>query len=178
MPYGVYVADEIPDPKIGDGQGYRLIVMDTSTGGFPDISWLRQRFPHATVALKLNNRNVQAEMCAIGIGIAVLPRPIGDQTVGIRRIELNEDPPSREIWIGYHRDLRRLQRLRAFVDIAIRRTRSDFHRRFRFRSERLSYRFFSYYDLKLVRMAAKGGEADCPVLLEPLCLSDLSDAIC
>jgi molybdate transport repressor ModE-like protein len=120
MPYGVYVATSSPDPHVGDGSGSRLIVMDTSTGAFPDIAWLQDRFPRASLALKSNNRNVQAQMCARGIGIAVLPRPVGDQTAGIRRLDLGEDPPSREIWMGYHRDLRRLQRLRAFVDIATR----------------------------------------------------------
>ena len=120
MSYGVYIAEQLPDPEIGDGSSSRLIVMDTSTGAFPDIAWLQERFPRARVALKSNNRNVQARMCAAGLGIAVLPRPVGDQAAGVRRLDLGEEPPSREIWIGYHRDLRRLQRLRAFVDLATR----------------------------------------------------------
>lgn len=62
---------------------------------------------------------VLAQMCGIGLGIAVLPRPVGDQIGTIRRLELSEEPPHREMWMGYHRDLRRLHRLRAFVDIVI-----------------------------------------------------------
>jgi DNA-binding transcriptional LysR family regulator len=93
--------------------------MDTSTGSFPDVEWLRQRFPNASVAVQSNNRNVQAQMCGEGVGIAVLPRPVGDQNPRIRRLVLREDPPHRDIWMGYHRDLRRLQRLRAFVDAVV-----------------------------------------------------------
>jgi len=118
MRYGVYVAAKGVDPVDGDGAGYRLIAMDTSTGAFPDIDWLKRRFPNASVVLRSNNRNVQAQMCGMGLGIAVLPRPVGDQLASVRRLDLNDDPPPREIWMGYHRDLRRLHRLRAFADLA------------------------------------------------------------
>ena len=118
--YGIYVAADSPDPVVGDGTGNRLIVMDTSTGSFPDIDWLKQRFPNAGVALRSNNRNVQAQMCGRHVGIAALPRPVGDQIGSIRRLDLGEEPPSREIWLGYHRDLKRQHRLRTFVDLAVR----------------------------------------------------------
>jgi DNA-binding transcriptional LysR family regulator len=54
------------------------------------------------------------------MGLAVLPQPIGEQMPGLRRVELGEAPPSREIWMGYHQDLRRMDRLRAMADIAAR----------------------------------------------------------
>lgn len=119
MRYGVYVSAAGPDPVTGDGRNWRLITPDTLSGNFPDTAWLREMFPNAGVALQSNNRNVKAQMCSMGMGIAVLPRPLGDQTAGIRRLELHAEPPHREIWMGYHRDLRRLNRLRAFVDLTI-----------------------------------------------------------
>lgn len=120
MPYGAYVSDHtLLDPEVGNGHGFRLITMDTSTGTFPDIGWLKAQFPNAPVALRCNNRNSQALLCARGVGIAVLPRPVGDQAPGLRRLDLTEAPPSRDIWMGYHRDNRRMGRLRAFVDLAI-----------------------------------------------------------
>jgi DNA-binding transcriptional LysR family regulator len=54
------------------------------------------------------------------MGVAVLPQPIGEQTPGLRRIDLGDMPPSRDIWMGYHQDLRRMDRLRAMADIAAR----------------------------------------------------------
>jgi len=115
LEYGVYIAEESLDPKYGDGTGFRLITHDTSTGQFPDIAWLAESFPNARPVLRSNNRNVQARMCKQGVGIAVLPRVVGNQIPGIRRLELPKPPPARDIWMGYHRDLRRLQRLRAFI---------------------------------------------------------------
>lgn len=60
--------------------------------------------------LSSNNRNVQARMCAQRFGIAVLPRVVGDQVAGLRRLQLPDDPPGRDIWMGYHRDRRWLGR--------------------------------------------------------------------
>lgn len=118
LPYGVYIAAGSPDPVFGDGAGFRLITHDTSTGQFPDIAWLKDSFPKARPLLASNNRNVQARMCAQGIGIAVLPQVVGNQVGGLRRLQLPVEPPSRDIWMGYHRDLRRLNRLRAFIATA------------------------------------------------------------
>lgn len=115
LEYGVYIAEEAADPEFGDGTGFRLITHDTSTGRFPDIAWLIENFPNAKPVLRSNNRNVQARMCRQGVGIAVLPRVVGNQIPGIRRLDLPAAPPARDIWMGYHRDLRRLQRLRMFI---------------------------------------------------------------
>ena len=35
------------------------------------------------------------------------------------RLDLGEDPPGRDTWLGYHRDLRRLARLRALIDFVV-----------------------------------------------------------
>jgi DNA-binding transcriptional LysR family regulator len=58
-------------------------------------------------------------MCANGNGMAVLPRPLGDAIGELHRIDLGEEPPVREVWVGYHRDLRRLARLRALLDMVV-----------------------------------------------------------
>ncbi len=115
--YGVYIAADAPNPVFGDGAGLRLITHDTSTGQFPDIAWLMESFPNAVPVMRSNNRNVQARMCRQGVGIAVLPRAVGNQIQGLRRLELPSAPPKRDIWMGYHRDLKHLRRLRAFIDV-------------------------------------------------------------
>jgi len=117
LPYGAYVPVDSAEPVFGDGSGFRLITMDTSTGQFPDSAWLRESFPNAKPILRSNNRNVQGRMCSQGVGIAVLPQVVGDQMGDLRRLNLPVEPPKRDIWMGYHRDLRRLHRLRAFIGI-------------------------------------------------------------
>ena len=49
----------------------------------------------------------------------MLPRPLGDKLVGVERVDLGEPPPSRSTFVGYHRDLKRLARLRAFLDLLL-----------------------------------------------------------
>lgn len=119
MPYGVYVATDYPRPKTGDGTGASLLVMNVAFGGMPEVAWLQQMLPHARVAFRSNARSVQARMCAQGAGIAVLPRPLGDSMADLQRIDLGEDPPARDMWVGYHRDMRRLARLRALLDMVV-----------------------------------------------------------
>jgi hypothetical protein len=52
------------------------------------------------------------------MGVAVLPQPLGDTTPGLQRIATSDFPPSRDIWVGYHQDLRHMDRLRALLDLA------------------------------------------------------------
>jgi DNA-binding transcriptional LysR family regulator len=120
--YGVYIrGDSSHEPKPGDGVGTPLITMDTAFGGMPDAVWLREILPNAHVVSRSNNRDVQAQMCARGAGVAVLPRPLGDSISDLRLIDLGEPPPGRDTHVGYHRDLKRLARLRALLDLVIER---------------------------------------------------------
>jgi DNA-binding transcriptional LysR family regulator len=93
--------------------------MDTAFGGMPDAVWLSRVLPKARIAARSNNREVQARLCALGRGVAVLPRPLGDAIPEIERINLGEDPPGRDTFVGYHRDLKRLARLRALLELVI-----------------------------------------------------------
>jgi DNA-binding transcriptional LysR family regulator len=87
----------------------------------PDALWLKRVLPKAITGLRSNSREVQARLCARGGGLAVLPRPLGDAMPGIVPVDLGEAPPGRDTHVGYHRDLRRLTRLRALLDLVIER---------------------------------------------------------
>jgi DNA-binding transcriptional LysR family regulator len=119
MPYGVYSAADYPRPQPGDGEGASLLVMNLAFGGMPEVAWLQRMLPNARVDFRSNSRAVQARMCEQGRGIAVLPRPLGDVMGKLQRIDLGEEPPVRDIWMGYHRDMRQLARLRALLDMVI-----------------------------------------------------------
>jgi DNA-binding transcriptional LysR family regulator len=118
MPYALYGRHDLVAPT-GDGTGHVLITMDSAFAELPDVQWLRQVLPGARVAYASNNRGAQAYMCAQGIGLAVLPCPLGDTTPGLRRMDVGEPPPGRDVWLGYHRDLRCLGRLRALIDAMV-----------------------------------------------------------
>lgn len=123
--YGVYAKVGTRRPVVGDGAGCGLIVMDTDFGEMPDVAWAMQAFPNARIVARSNSRDVQAQLCALGAGVAVLPMPLGDATEQIERLEFDTEPPTRDTWIGFHKDLVRLPRLRAFIDLLVERMPSD-----------------------------------------------------
>lgn len=120
IPYGAYVRAGAARPT-GDGAGYPLVLMDTTFGGMPDVHWITRKLPQAHIMSRSNNRQIQARLCALGVGLAVLPRPLGDTVAGLDLIDLGEPPPPRDTWVGYHRDMCRNARLRALLDLVIHR---------------------------------------------------------
>jgi DNA-binding transcriptional LysR family regulator len=117
--YAVYVQAGLPHPAPGDGAGCAMVLMDTAYGGMPDVQWIERMLPGAHVISRSNNRDVQAQLCVRGVGVAVLPRPLGDALPGLEVVDLGEPPPGRHTWLGYHRDMKRLGRLRALLDLVI-----------------------------------------------------------
>jgi len=118
IPYALYGSADTASAMRKDPASVGLILMNTAQSHFPDVAWLLDRFPQARRAFTSTSRALQAQMCLRGMGMAVLPRPLGDATVGLQRIDTPDQPPSRDVWVGYHHDLRHMDRLRAMLDIA------------------------------------------------------------
>jgi DNA-binding transcriptional LysR family regulator len=118
MPYSLYGSADTARAMRNDAGSVGLILMNTAQSHFPDVAWLLDRFPLSRRVFTSTSRAVQAQMCLRGLGIAVLPRPLGDAVPGLQRIETPDQPPTRDIWVGYHHDLRHMDRLRAMLDIA------------------------------------------------------------
>lgn len=118
LPYGLYTGAAVAFAPAPGGAGLGVITMDTAQAHYPDVAWLRQKYPLATTVFTSSSRTVQAQMCALGLGVAVLPCALGDQLPALRRLDVGEAPPGRDIWMGYHQDMRRMDRLRALADLA------------------------------------------------------------
>ncbi|UYY58057.1 LysR family transcriptional regulator [Sphingomonas sp. S2-65] len=117
--YGLYASpayiDRCGDPlSSSSGEGHRLVTMDSALDRLVDVTWLRARWPSAALTFRSNNREAQGAACAAGAGLAVLPRVIGDN-LPLEQLG-GEEPPARDLWLGYHEDLRRLRRLRRLVE--------------------------------------------------------------
>ncbi len=117
MHYGAYIRRGSPHPKVGDGTGMTIITMNTAFASMPDVSWIQERLPNARVAYRSNSRDAQARLCANGAGVAVIPIPLAEHFSELERVDLADEPPTRTTWLGYHRDLRHLKRLRVLVDL-------------------------------------------------------------
>jgi DNA-binding transcriptional LysR family regulator len=117
--YRVYRAKGTAHPVRSDGEGVSLITLDSAFQDFPDVAWLHKKVPNAHVAFGSNSREAQARMCAAGVGLAVLPAPLGDAFSSLEVVDLGGLPPGRDVWVGFHKDMRRLGRLRALVDATL-----------------------------------------------------------
>ncbi len=119
LEYGVYIAEEAADPEYGDGTGFRLITHETSTGHFLTSRGSSRVSPPPPNARPRSCDRTTATSRGACAGKASAspscPAWSAMRIPGIRRLELPTPPPTREIWMGYHRDLRRLKRLRAFI---------------------------------------------------------------
>jgi DNA-binding transcriptional LysR family regulator len=93
--------------------------MDAAFEELPDVAWLKANFPEARTAFGSNSREAQARLCAAGAGVAVLPDALARALPGLRRVPRPQEPPAREVWVGYHQDLRHSARLRAFLEFAL-----------------------------------------------------------
>ncbi|MDR3436221.1 LysR family transcriptional regulator [Telmatospirillum sp.] len=116
LDYGLYGATGTPPPEPGSGLGAQLVTMDHGFASFPDAVWMRETFPRASVAFRSNSRDAQAQAVLSGAGIAVLPRLLADRLPGLVRFEVVPPLPGRDVWVGYHSDLRRLRRLRVVLE--------------------------------------------------------------
>lgn len=120
VPYALYAPADYGAADVRSlGHDVPVVVMDTGFGGMPDVGWLMQSLPGARIVARSNSREMQAQLCALGTGLAVLPKPLGAATPALVEVDLGTAPPSRETWLGYHRDLKRLPRLRALVDLMV-----------------------------------------------------------
>jgi len=107
----------------GDSWSIRVVLAPLFIGcaTLAFLFWLKRALPNMEIASRSNNRQAQAELCASGGGLAVLPRLLGDRDRRLVALDIGTTPPGRDTYVGYHRDLRRLARLRALLDIVIER---------------------------------------------------------
>lgn len=125
LSYAVYARSARNIPLKAMGKGVNLITLDSQFSELPDAVWLRDKLPRGQVVFRSNSRQAQANYCAASDALAVLPTALGDRIPGLARIDLGEAPPPRQVWIGYHQDLRALRRLRAFIDYVSERLQQD-----------------------------------------------------
>jgi DNA-binding transcriptional LysR family regulator len=93
--------------------GHRLIAMSTALTKIPDLDWLPPLTSKAFVAVRSNGREAMASLASAGVGMACLPRLIGDRTPRLRLLSTPSAAPERPLWLGVHRDVRKLPRVRA-----------------------------------------------------------------
>ncbi|MDE2363212.1 MAG: LysR family transcriptional regulator [Hyphomicrobiales bacterium] len=77
--------------------------------------WISQNVPPARVVARVNTMHIAAVSAAAGIGIAVVPRVVGDAMPDLVRLDV-EIPTTSALWLLTHADLKGAARVRAFMD--------------------------------------------------------------
>jgi DNA-binding transcriptional LysR family regulator len=95
--------------------GHRLIAMSESLTKIPDLDWLPELTGNARVVARSNGRLPMVSMAVAGVGIACLPRFLGDAAPQLRRVPTPRSGPERPLWLGFHRDVRAVPRVKATV---------------------------------------------------------------
>lgn len=108
-----YLASHGPPDFERQCAGHPLIAMSAALGKVPDVEWLPQFAAQANIVARSNGREPMATMAAAGIGLAVLPRVLGDATPGLRCLATPVAAPQRALWLGAHRDARSVPRIKA-----------------------------------------------------------------
>lgn len=116
---GVITFDFYAAPAYADrlqaGEPPKFIGYDEGGSAIAEAAWLTRRFPNASFAFRSNSQIAQAIAARAGFGVALLP-PYLVVEAGLRRMELGETPPPRELWLLIRPDLAKEPRVRAVAD--------------------------------------------------------------
>ncbi len=88
---------------------------DDSLAGTATGRWIRETLPDAAIAARADSLLALRDLATAGLGVAALPRYLGDLSAGLVRIGTPDIPPT-ALWILTHPDLRRTARVRAVTD--------------------------------------------------------------
>lgn len=97
-------------------KNYAFIAYDDALENSPQQRWLKSIVGNRAIVLRANDLEIHREAARTGVGIAALPRFIGDRDDRLVRIDTRTKPPTREIWLLVHRDLRRAPTVRAVME--------------------------------------------------------------
>ncbi|MDE2594935.1 MAG: hypothetical protein KGL57_11925, partial [Burkholderiales bacterium] len=84
---------------------------DTGSRHLALARWLESNFTRPAV-LSSNSMSTHLQWIRSGLGVGMLPRFVAAQEPTLIRLPV-EDPPRRELWLVYHRDLKSSLRVRA-----------------------------------------------------------------
>ena len=79
----------------------------------PQQRWLMRFAASREIVLRTNDLENQAAAARTGMGLAALPKFLGEADSLLERHDIGGRPVGREVWLVVHRDLRRTPMVRA-----------------------------------------------------------------
>ena len=121
MAFGLYASRSYLDhrgaPNFDDGcAGHTVIALQQDLALVPEAKRLAQVATQATVALRSNSRAVQLHAARTGYGIAFLPCYLAADVEELVEVSAPGGRVVRGLWLGVHRDMRQVRRIRLVLD--------------------------------------------------------------
>jgi DNA-binding transcriptional LysR family regulator len=95
---------------------FAFIAYDDSMDDAPQQKWLQTVAASSEIVLRTNDLENQAAAARTGLGVAVLPLFLGETDPTLERYDAPSAPPSRDVWLLVHRDLRQAPLVRAVME--------------------------------------------------------------
>lgn len=115
LDYGFYAAPEYKQ-RIDCAETPAFIAFDDTSDTVPEAQWARRFFTGRHIALRANSQCAQATAARGAVGVALLPGLLARSLGGLERVEFDEDPPARELWMLMRPEVARLVRVRLVAD--------------------------------------------------------------
>jgi DNA-binding transcriptional LysR family regulator len=115
VPFFFYASASYQKPE----EHWEFIIYHEDDNSLPQQAWLLTQLGSRRVALRSSDAQAQAQACASGLGVALLPDYLGDKDPRLQRLDSTLTPPLRELWMLVHDDIRRAPRVRAVMDFLI-----------------------------------------------------------
>jgi DNA-binding transcriptional LysR family regulator len=117
LTFGLYASEsylrQYGQPDFAAGSpGHVFITATDDMNNLADYEWLPPMAANAHVAIRTNGREPMASMAEAGLGIACLPRCMGDGLPSLRKLETPLPSPTRQLWMGVHQAARTTPRIR------------------------------------------------------------------
>lgn len=113
LPLALYAA---PGYAVQPQECWKFIGFEASLGGILQQRWLEDFASGRPFSLRSNDVVTQAQGARAGLGVALLPRLLGDAESGLKRVETQpEPPPARTLWMSVHADVRRSPAIRSVM---------------------------------------------------------------
>jgi DNA-binding transcriptional LysR family regulator len=112
--FGLYGA--VSYLKATPRHAFAFIAYDDSMDDAPQQKWLQTVAASSEIVLRTNDLENQAAAARTGLGVAVLPLFLGETDPTLERYDAPSAPPSRDVWLLVHRDLRQAPLVRAVME--------------------------------------------------------------
>lgn len=111
-----YLARRATPRSATELRDHDFIGFDASFDGVPTLRWLRRHVPEPRWTVRASTSTPQVLACVEGAGIAIVASFIARREPRLVPVLPALQPPSRDVWLVVHEDLRKQARIAAVLD--------------------------------------------------------------